>query len=96
MKLTAKTVRESFDNQVWLERAILAVYEDGKNPEPLPAKLGRRGFAPFDQARGSYYATWINKGNSLSGDHVDKARKLMERYAGVLIRIAEEKARTSN
>ncbi len=90
----AKFKDKILTDQRWLERAILAIYnrqtEDEKTQEAT-LKHNKVGFTGADARLLSYYASWILKGNHLSGVHVERARKRIVKYAGQLADIAKGK-----
>jgi hypothetical protein len=92
MEVTKDYIREKLEeSQAWLERGILAIYEKQTNDEQESRATRKRnnvGFSGCDAARMSYYAEWIRSGKHLSGDHVEKAKKTMVKYAGQLEKIA--------
>jgi len=89
----AKIIREKVASDIrWLERAILAIYRfqtaQEQNAENTLFSNGV-GFSGADARRGTYYAKWILSGRRLTGEHLDKARKMMPKYAGQLEKIAK-------
>lgn len=82
-------------DQKWLERGVLAIYkrqtEDEKQSEQTSHSNGR-GFAGCDARRGTRMAQWLIKGYHLDGKHLEKARKMMPKYAGQLLIVALERA----
>lgn len=89
---TRETIKQNIlnDNR-WLERAIMAIYRmqtDSEKINKQTEQVNNVGFNSADARLGSYYATYIMKGNRLSGHHIDRARKLIIKYAGQLENIA--------
>lgn len=82
------------ENQSWLERGILAIYErqtfDEQRIEDSIVDNGM-GFNKPDSHYMSYVARWLKSGKHLTGHHADKARKVMTKYAGQLADIANGK-----
>ena len=83
------------NNDRAVERGILAIY-DGQTLDEKQSDATRHhnniGFNAPDARRGSYYARWIRSGRRLTGKHLDKARMIMMKYAGQLVRIIDAKA----
>ena len=76
MLYTAEQIRQHLEsNRTWLERGILAIYNNG-------------GFSETDTDYLSYAARWIQSGKQLNGKHLRKAKALMMKYAGQLAEIA--------
>jgi hypothetical protein len=95
---TPEKVKELLStNHAAVERAIIVIYNRQttyeQNAEITNHNNGR-GFTAFDAKRGSYYAKWINSGRTLSGIHVEKARKIATRYIRQLIEEIELKNNT--
>lgn len=82
-------------NNAAVNRAVLAIYEgqtfDEKSAEYTKYSNGV-GFNAFDAKRGTYYAEYIERNGSLTGRHLEVARKMMKKYAGQLSSIANNKA----
>ncbi len=74
--------------------ALVAIYnkqtEDEKRASDTYISNGV-GFRANHAKRGSYYAKWIISGRALSGDHVDKGRKIALFYVQQLIDLANKK-----
>jgi hypothetical protein len=82
-------------NQDWLERAVLAIDERQTFDERQSQETKHRnaqGWNSADARYGGYLARYIRNGNRLSGSHVEKARRIIRKYAGQLVRIARAKA----
>ena len=80
-------------NNKWVERGVVAIYnkqtEDEKMTESTNKKNGI-GYSGCDAHLMSYYAKWILSGKSLSGKHLEKARKKISKYANQLTKIANK------
>jgi len=89
---TKEEIRNNIQNdQAWLERAIVAIYDRQTEDEKAIQDAKERnnvGFNKPDSGRGSYFAKWIKDGRHLSGKHLEKARKMMIKYSGQLEKIA--------
>jgi hypothetical protein len=75
----------------WLERAVVAIYNKQTNDEKeceATIKDNGVGFSGAHARMGSYMARWVLKGNRLSDKWLDRARRMMVKYAGQLTRIA--------
>lgn len=80
-------------SQTWLERGILAIYKKQTLDEQRIGDVkyhNKVGFSGAHARSGSYYATWILSGKHLSGIHLEKARGMMQHYAGQLVKIANK------
>ena len=76
MPYTKTQIRQNLDSsKAWLERGIVAIYENG-------------GFSETDADYLSYVAQWIQSGQKLNGKHVRQARALMMKYAERLAELA--------
>ena len=76
MRYTVAEIRQNLDkNRDWLERGILAVYNN-------------RGFSEADTDYLSYVTRWIQSCKRLNGKHLRKARSLMMKYADQLAELA--------
>ena len=89
---TADEIRPRLQSsQVWLERAIVAVYKmQTKEEQRAESTLVHNGvgFNGCDARTLSYYAKWILSGKTLSGKHLHKARRMMLKYSEQLAMIA--------
>ena len=77
-----------------LERAILAIHArqtTDEQREDTTKHSNGRGFNSPDARRGSYYARWIKLGRHLTGNHIVKARAMMQKYVGQLVIVANQK-----
>ena len=76
MPYTTAQIRENLErNRTWLERGLLAIYNNG-------------GFSETDADYLGYVVQWIQSGKQLNGKHLRKARALMMKYAVQLAEIA--------
>jgi hypothetical protein len=78
-----------------VDRAIVVLFERQTPSEQDAAQTSEsngRGFNAFDAERGTYWAKWILSGRSLSGSHLDKARKMSLKYVKQLKEAADIKA----
>lgn len=76
------------NNNKAVERAIVVIY----NRQTLDEQSAKEtkhsngiGFSGAHASLGSYYAKWILSGKSLSGGHLEKARKMALRYTAQLL-----------
>lgn len=80
-------------DQVWLERAIVAIFErqtvHEQNIEHT-IELNHRGYNHADSKRMSYYSKWIKSGKHLTGFHINIAQKRIKKYVNQLILIAQQ------
>lgn len=83
------------NNNNAVERAIVVIYnnqtQDEKSSSATKEHNGK-GFSGTDAAYGSYLARWILKGNNLTGNHLEKARKMAIKYRKQLLEVALAKA----
>lgn len=74
-----------------VERAMVAIWErqtaDEQSSDTTRHHNGI-GFSGWTARSGSYYARWVLDGNSLTGKHLAKARRIALHHAGQLLRIA--------
>ena len=78
-----------------VERAVVAIYDRQTCDEQAREDTIHRngvGFAACHAYRGSYYARWILAGRHLTGQHLDKARRMVRWYAKQLCEIAQAHA----
>lgn len=91
---TKDEIREHLlEDQAWLERGVVAIFRRQTPTEQEIEETNEhngQGFSGFHARSGSYYAKWILDGKHLSGSHLEKAHKMMVRYAGQLARIANK------
>ena len=82
-------------NNKAVERAILAIYENQTTTEKRAEKTiehNKIGFNGVDARFGTYYAKYLLSGKHLTGDHINKARKMVKKYTRQLLDIAKGKA----
>jgi hypothetical protein len=75
----------------WVERGILALYERQTLDERASCAVRHNndlGFMVMFAAKGTYYANWIRSGRTLTGKHLDLARKICIKQVGQLTDIA--------
>lgn len=94
--MTAAEIKENILNgdQIWMERAIVAIYKRQTAAEQSGGETSEHngmGFNKFHARMGTYWAKHIMGGGHLYGDHVEKARKMIARYSGQLATIVAEK-----
>ena len=66
MPYTAAQIRQNLgESRAWLERGILAIYQN-------------EGFSEMDAEYLDYVARWIQSGKRLNGKHLRRARALIE------------------
>lgn len=88
------------NDQRWLERAILAIDARQTSDERMVRQTkweNNRGWNAADARIGGYLASFIRgsrnpEGQALSGKWVSIARRIIQKYAGQLSRICEERA----
>lgn len=85
-------------NNKAVEKAIVVIY----NRQTLDEQQSKEtkhsngiGFSGAHAALGTYYAKWILDGKSLSGTHLERARKMALRYTAQLLEEIKSKARTT-
>ena len=74
-----------------VERGIAAIYKYQTDTEKDHGETISRnnvGFSAFHASRASYYARWINSGKHLSGDHIEKGRRIILHYVKQLTKIS--------
>lgn len=79
-------------NAMAVERAILALYSRQTSDEQSAATTQHRngrGFNAFHAKSGSYYARWLQRGNHLTGHHLDSARQMVRHYVGQLVEVSQ-------
>lgn len=78
-------------DDTWVERAVMAIFDKQTASEQRLEEAiikNNVGFNKPDSSLMSYYARWIRSGHHLSGNHLEKARKGILKYAGQLAKIA--------
>jgi hypothetical protein len=76
-----------------VQRAMVALYRRQTVSEQhtsTTSERNGRGFNAFDADRGTYYAKWVLSGKSLTGYHIDRARRIALRYVGQLAEMSEQ------
>lgn len=66
-----------------VERAVVAIFNRQTPDEKQTSSTrhdNQRGFRANHTSKGSYYARWVNSGRSLSGFHLQNARKIVKQY----------------
>lgn len=91
---TKEIIQEKLrSNNLWLERAIVALFKYQTAQEQMIEQAiteNNVGFNKPDSRRLSYYAKWINSGRHLTGPHIEIARKKVLKYSGQLVQIANK------
>lgn len=105
---TKEDVLASFENQRWLEEAIVAIYErqtPDEQAHSVTCHDNRRGFTHGDAKAGTRLARYIIGGvdkyrrpfgTNLTGKHLDRAKRMMPKYAGQLLKIVKAKREAKN
>jgi hypothetical protein len=81
------------ENQAWLERAILALFEKQTEEEKRAEQtkiVNFKGFNGPDARRMTYYAKWIKSGKHLSDRFLLDAQKRVLKYCSQLTKIANQ------
>ncbi len=76
-----------------VERAVKALFQRQTRQEQSAEVTIHRngvGFSNADAGLGGYYAQWLEGGRKLDGRHLERARRMMKKYAGQLAEIANE------
>lgn len=85
-------------NQRWLERAIVVLYDYQTSDEQHAEETKHRndvGFNSADARKLSYYAQWLKSGKHLSGNHLQKAFKVVPKYHKQILNLINEKLTTT-
>ncbi|MFX0133578.1 MAG: hypothetical protein ACFFDN_08040 [Candidatus Hodarchaeota archaeon] len=88
-----------FNNQEFLEWAIVAIYKNQTSDEKYDRRSKYRnavGFNKPDAGIMSYYAKWILSGNVLTGGFLSDAKERMIKYCSQLADIPETLAKLNN
>lgn len=75
-------------NNLAVERAIVYIYSKQTESEKSAAfttETNNVGFNKFDAKTGTYLAKWILSGRHLSGEFLEKGRKLSKKYVRQLV-----------
>ena len=79
------------NNNLAVQKAIINLWklqtESEKNSGSTKV-TNNYGFSAFHARKGTYLANWINRGNNLTGKHIDKAREIALRHSKQLVDIA--------
>lgn len=81
-------------NNEAVERAIVAIYHRqtlGEQASGETVMNNGVGFSSAHSRSGTYFAKWVLRGNRLTGNYLEKARRISLRYTGQLLSIIEEK-----
>jgi len=82
-------------NPKWLKAGIIAIFnrqtEDEKSSESTN-KDNAKGFTGCDAKFGSGLAKILLAGYTLTPNQEERAKKMMKKYAGQLLKVAKEKA----
>ena len=76
-----------------VERAMTALLTRQTDDERRDADAKHQngqGFAACTSRRGTYFARWVSGGRNLTGEHLNKARKIALYHAGQLTDIANK------
>lgn len=91
----ARVVELMQSNQKFLERALLELFnrqaEDEKTYKDTIHKNGS-GFSASDAPVLTRYANYLKSGRPLTGEHLEKAKKLLPKYRRQVLQIIAEKA----
>ena len=94
-EITIDIIREKVKvNDVWVERAILAIYNLQTGEEKVKGKTldhNGVGFNAVDDAIMGYCANYLIRGFHLSGKFLEKAHKIMPKYAKQLYDISKQR-----
>jgi len=75
-------------NDKAVERGIIAIYKRQTLDEQASSDTKHHNSVGFSSAHarlGTYYAKWCLSGKRLSGEHLEKCRKIVLRYVGQLM-----------
>jgi len=75
----------------WLERAVKALYKRQTEQEKAiegTVVLNEKGFTAVDAPYLTYVAKYLERGNHLSGKHIQEVRRRLLKYSNQLARIA--------
>lgn len=88
---TPEAIKSLLDrNDLAVERAVVAIYRRQTDDEQVAYETKHHngvGFASCHASLGTYYAKWILGGRHLTGQHVDRARRMVRHYARQLHQI---------
>lgn len=86
------TARARSDHRL-MEKSILALYalQTADERQDAHTKRGNnRGFSKVTDAKGSYIARWLLRGNRVSGKYIEFGYRISHEHAGQLARIANK------
>lgn len=93
--MNVATIRSKIANDnAWLERGIVVIDARQTSDEQASGSTkyeNGRGWNSADASYGGYLARYIRSGRHLSGKHLDRARRMMGKYAGQLAKVAAAK-----
>lgn len=96
MQYTIEIVKSKLSSdQRWIEQAIVKLYDFQTADEQASDETKHEngvGFNAFDAKVLSYYATWLKRGNHLNGKHLDKAKKMVPKYAKQILHLINQKS----
>lgn len=92
---TTEVVRHHLQtSQAWVEKAIIKLFElqtaDEQRAE-ITKHVNGKGFNSCDSKKLSYYAKWLHSGRHLTGPHLQKAHKIVPKYAGQIVHLINQK-----
>ena len=76
-----------------VERAMVALLTRQTDDEKVSGTVNcnnRKGFAASNSRKGTYFAKWVEGGRHLTGEHLEKARKIALHHAQQLCDIANK------
>lgn len=88
-------IHELETNQIFLERALIVLYDRQTADEKLLSTTNRfnhRGFSAAHARKLSYYARWVLSKRNLSGVHLENAKTILKKYRRQLLDAIVEKA----
>jgi hypothetical protein len=95
MSFTKEFIKDKLANDVrWMERGVLVLYERQTADEQKVKDTRENngvGFTGVDGRYMSWVATWLQKGNHLTGRHIEKVGKKLPKYWKQIKEIIEEK-----
>lgn len=77
-----------------VERGIVAIFDRQTQDEKSESTVNhhnRRGFSSSNAKSGTYFARWVIGGRTLTGKHLEKARRITLFHAAQLTNIANGK-----
>lgn len=82
-------------NDAAVERAVIVLTDRQTLDERAAGQTRWQngvGWNAYDASYGTYLARWIKGGRHLTGKHLDRARKMVRKYAGQLLEVIEAKS----